>query len=91
MSGPQLKLREGVVMQRLAAEAVLLDVRAGCYFELNSSGVVVVEHLLAGGSLASAAVELSERFEVDAATAERDSLQLLTDLKRAGLMVRGDD
>jgi hypothetical protein len=87
MSIPALSLRDGVVMQRLAAEAVLLDVQAGCYFELNSSAVVVLEHLLGGGTVASAALELSARFDVDSGTAERDSLQLLTDLHRAGLIL----
>jgi predicted deacylase len=81
-----ITLRDGVVMQRLAAEAVLLDVQAGCYFELNASGVVVLEQLLAGATLASAACELCARFEVDQASAERDSVQLLASLKQAGLI-----
>lgn len=81
-----LRLRPGVVLQRLGAEAVLLDTAQGSYFELNPSGVVVLEHLLAGGSPGSAASELSERYEIDAQTAERDSMALLSALNRSGLL-----
>ena len=81
-----LRLRAGVVLQRLGAEAVLLDTAQGSYFELNPSGVVVLEHLLTGGSLGSAAAELSERYEIDALTAERDSAELLSALNRSGLL-----
>jgi hypothetical protein len=81
-----LRLRHGVVLQRLGAEAVLLDTAQGSYFELNPSGVVVLEHLLAGGSAGSAASELVERYEVDVQTAERDSVELLAALNRSGLL-----
>lgn len=81
-----LRLRPGVVLQRLGAEAVLLDTAQGSYFELNPSGVVVLEHLLAGGNAGSAASELVERYEVDVQTAERDSVELLAALNRSGLL-----
>lgn len=81
----RLKLRQGVVMQRLGAEAILLDTQSAAYFELNATGVVLLERLLAGDSLQAAARALSAQFEVEASTAERDGLRLLSALHHAGL------
>ena len=81
----RLTLRQGVVMQRLGAEAILLDTHSAAYFELNATGVVLLERLLAGDSLQSAARVLSTQFEVDAPAAERDGLRLLAALHHAGL------
>lgn len=81
-----VRLRSGVVMQRLAAEAVLLDTTQASYFELNPTGVVVLEHLLGGGSTASATHEVCQQYEIDPASATRDIVQLLGELTRSGLI-----
>ena len=58
-------LAHGVLTQKLGPELVLLHVPKGQYFELNGTGATVLAAILAGADEASAAAQLSQRFEVD--------------------------
>ncbi|MBO3679692.1 lasso peptide biosynthesis PqqD family chaperone [Streptomyces sp. NEAU-YJ-81] len=65
---------------------VLLDERTGRYWQLNDTGALVLRCLLAGGTVASAASTLHERFSgaPEAATAD---VEKLVDALRAAKMV----
>lgn len=76
-------------MQQLGADAVLLDADAGSYFELNASGVLVLQALLAGGELDVAVRSLCERFEVEPSLAQADCELLLQQLQAVGLIEAG--
>lgn len=84
-----LRLRQGVAMQKLTDTAVLLDVQAGIYFELNASGVVALEAMLAGADSRGAAQALSSRFDIDPDNAQKDCLSLLQALRDASLLELG--
>ncbi|MBB1244312.1 lasso peptide biosynthesis PqqD family chaperone [Streptomyces durbertensis] len=64
---------------------VLLDERAGEYWELNPTGSVVVRTLMAGGDEAAASDALTAEFDIDRARAEQDVAALLAELRASGL------
>jgi hypothetical protein len=64
---------------------VLLDERAGTYWELNPTATLVVRTLLDGGEAADAAAALVREFDIGRAQALRDVEALLGDLREAGL------
>lgn len=64
---------------------VLLDERAGTYWELNPTATLVVRTLLDGGEAADAAAALVREFDIERAQALRDVEALVGDLREAGL------
>ena len=80
-------LAQGVLTQKLGPQLVLLHVPQGQYFELNSTGAIVLEALLAGSNEAAAAEQLSRRFEVDPLRAQSDVSALVKDLSDRALLV----
>jgi hypothetical protein len=65
--------------------AVLLDERAGAYWELNPTATLVVRTLLDGGEEADAAAALVREFDIDQAQALRDVETLVGQLRSSGL------
>ena len=64
---------------------VLLDERAGAYWELNPTATLVVRTLLDGGEEADAAAALIQEFDIDRAQALRDVETLVQQLRSSGL------
>lgn len=64
---------------------VLLDERAGTYWELNPTATLVVRTLLNGGEEADAAAALVREFDIDRAQAQQDVEVLVGHLREAGL------
>ncbi|MET7290786.1 lasso peptide biosynthesis PqqD family chaperone [Streptomyces griseoloalbus] len=64
---------------------VLLDERAGTYWELNPTATLVVRTLLDGGEAADAAAALVREFDIERAQALRDVEALVGNLREAGL------
>ncbi|MFE4574515.1 lasso peptide biosynthesis PqqD family chaperone [Streptomyces chartreusis] len=64
---------------------VLLDERAGTYWELNPTATLVVRTLLDGGEEADATAALVREFDIDRAQAQRDVEVLVGNLREAGL------
>jgi hypothetical protein len=64
---------------------VLLDERAGEYWELNPTGTLVVKTLMAGGDEADAVAALADEFDIDLAQASRDVDALVQQLRISGL------
>ncbi|MFF6809597.1 lasso peptide biosynthesis PqqD family chaperone [Streptomyces sp. NPDC012403] len=64
---------------------VLLDERAGDYWELNPTATLVVRTLMDGGEVADAAAVLVREFDIERAQALRDVEALVRDLREAGL------
>ncbi|MGV4982169.1 lasso peptide biosynthesis PqqD family chaperone [Streptomyces sp. NPDC001709] len=64
---------------------VLLDERAGTYWELNPTAALVVRTLLDGGDEAAAAAALTKEFDIDQAQALRDVETLVQQLRSSGL------
>ncbi|MET9799631.1 lasso peptide biosynthesis PqqD family chaperone [Streptomyces sp. NPDC006368] len=64
---------------------VLLDERAGAYWELNPTGTLVVRTLMAGGDEADAVAALAAEFAIDPDRAKRDVDALVQELRASGL------
>jgi hypothetical protein len=64
---------------------VLLDERAGAYWELNPTATLVVRTLLDGGEEADAVAALVREFDIDETHALRDVEALVRQLRGSGL------
>ncbi|MCX5253979.1 lasso peptide biosynthesis PqqD family chaperone [Streptomyces sviceus] len=64
---------------------VLLDERAGAYWELNPTATLVVRTLLDGGEESDAAAALVREFDIDQAQAMQDVETLVRELRNSGL------
>ncbi|MDP8960442.1 MAG: lasso peptide biosynthesis PqqD family chaperone [Actinomycetota bacterium] len=80
------KLREGVSTAEVEYGTALLDEDRGQYWNLNPTGNLVLQTLLAGGTAEQAARQLAEQYAVDLDTASRDVHQLVEELCSAGLV-----
>lgn len=86
MNSPTVHLGDNVVAQVLDGQMVLLDTSGGHYFELNASGTVMLEQLLAGASHAEVAAAVERKFLVTSERVEADLEALLLTLREAGLI-----
>jgi hypothetical protein len=81
-----LRLSASVRSTHSADGAVVLDIRQGCMFRLNSTGSRIVE-LLSGGADEKAIVSsLVEEFSADHAAAAADTREFLTLLLEHALL-----
>lgn len=64
---------------------VLLDERAGAYWELNPTATLVVRTLLDGGEETDAAAALVREFDIDLTQALKDVEELVRQLRGSGL------
>ncbi|MGW0363222.1 lasso peptide biosynthesis PqqD family chaperone [Streptomyces sp. NPDC002990] len=64
---------------------VLLDERAGEYWELNPTAGLVVDTLMAGGDEADAVAALTGAFDIDVTQAQQDVEALVRELRASGL------
>jgi hypothetical protein len=78
-------LRADVALTDTESAMVLLDERDGRYFQLNSTGALVLRQLLAGAAAADVASSLVERYVVDAERAAAEVTALVERLRSAGL------
>jgi Coenzyme PQQ synthesis protein D (PqqD) len=84
-----MRLRDGVSTAETDYGIMLLDEDSGRYWNLNPTAALVLRTLLDGGTPDQAAIELTERYSVEAATAGRDVRELLDGLRAAGLVEGG--
>ena len=81
-----LKLRDGVSTAEVDYGTALLDEDHGQYWNLNPTGALILQTLLAGGTVDEAARALVEQYAVDLDTASRDVQELIDELCSAGLV-----
>ena len=81
-----LKLRNGVSTAEVDYGTALLDEDHGQYWNLNPTGALILQTLLAGGTAEAAARTLVEQYAVDLDTATRDVQELIDELFSAGLV-----
>lgn len=65
---------------------VLLDKRAGRYWQLNPTGRLILRTLLDGGTARQAAEDLSRQYLVNVEQASEDVSALVGQLRSAGLV-----
>jgi hypothetical protein len=81
-----LSLRDGVSTAETDFGITVLDEDSGQYWNLNPSASLVLRTLLGGGTAEQAATALTEEYDVDAGTADRDVADLLGELRSARLV-----
>ncbi len=81
-----LKLRDGVFTTEVDYGTALLDEDRSQYWNLNPTGALILQTLLAGGTADQAARALAEQYAVDVDTASRDVQELIDELCSAGLV-----
>jgi hypothetical protein len=82
----KLRIPTDVVMQDIAGESVLLDLRTERYYGLNEVGTAILTALRDDGSAQTAYNAVLATYEVDGQALERDLLDLLSDLLGHGLL-----
>ena len=81
-----MRLRKGVTVTETEDGAVVLDERSGTYWQLNSSGSLILSILLAGGTEEQAADALAAKYPVDPGRALADVRALIESLRAARLV-----
>jgi hypothetical protein len=79
------------VSTAIADEAVVLDLSQGVYFGLEGVGGRVWQLLASPRRVDEIVTAVTEEFDVDQATCERDVLSFITELQGAGLVVESAD
>lgn len=82
-----LRLRDDVTLVATDYGAVLLDERAGRYYQLNHTGHAAAEHLRAGRDTEDIVTAITAEYDVTEELARADLHDLLDQLRRAGLVV----
>ncbi len=80
------QLCDGVLIQKLGAELVLMHIPKGEYFELNRTGTFIFEALIDGADETAVAIKLSTHFEVNLPDAQNDVHALIQSLSARGLL-----
>lgn len=86
-----MKLRSGVFFAEVDYGAALLDEDTGQYWNLNPTGVLILETMLGGATADEAAQALAGEYDVEPATATRDVESLVKELSSAGLIEGAHD
>jgi hypothetical protein len=81
-----VKLRSGVSTADVEYGTALLDENRGLYWNLNPTGALILETLLAGGTAEQAVQTLTAEYAVDLDTARRDVHELVHELRSAKLV-----
>ncbi|MFJ4968947.1 lasso peptide biosynthesis PqqD family chaperone [Streptomyces sp. NPDC088755] len=81
-----MKLRKGIAVTTTEYGAVLLDEKDGSYWQLNDTGVIVVETLAAGHAPEAAVERIVAEFDVERAEAEADVAELTRQLVEAKIL-----
>jgi hypothetical protein len=81
----ELVLKEGLLIQKVVDEVVILEPESGDYYTLNEIGALMLEGLQKGLSSSDIANKLSQQFTVEAEQVAKDLQQLLIELSQCGL------
>ena len=80
-----IAIPEEVLFRELDDEAVLLNLKTGVYFGLNSTGLRIWQLIVEGRSLEQVLEMMRGEYEVDGQVVERDLLDLCRQLCAQGL------
>lgn len=81
-----IKLSDEVIAQELDGEMVLLDIRNGEYFGINSTGSQIWQDISRGVTLIDIAASLSESFKLEREMAAADVASFVRRLAEMGLV-----
>lgn len=81
----ELVLKEGLLIQKVVDEMVILEPDSGDYYTLNEMGALMLEDLQKGLSVSDIATKLSQQFTVGSDQVKQDLQQLMLELSQCGL------
>ncbi len=82
----RVKIPEEVVFQKVGDETVLLNLKTGTYYGLDTVGTRVWELVAEKGTLAGIVESMLEDYEVTPEDLQRDILRLVKELRAKGLV-----
>lgn len=80
-----IKLNEGLLIQKVVDEVVILEPETGDYYTLNETGAMMLEGLQQGKPVTEITQNISNEFSVDLQYIEQDFNNLLVALEKNGL------
>lgn len=83
---PRFKIRDGVLLQKLDDEIVLLEPDTGNYFTLDAVGAFMLERLCAGFDCNEIIQQTLTVYDALYERAQSDLNRLIEDLQREGLL-----
>jgi len=89
MQSDKLKTSDQVLMQKVADEAVLLDLESQSYFGLDPVGTLIWESITKGESEEEIVTHITAEFDVDSDTARGDLKAFLEELREGKLVSTG--
>jgi PqqD family protein of HPr-rel-A system len=78
-------LKEGLLIQKVVDEVVLLEPDSGDYYTLNEMGALMLEYVQKGQSMAEIVTNIQQQFNATAEEIEQDLNNLLNELQNCGL------
>ncbi len=78
-------LKEGLLIQKVVDEIVILEPESGDYYTLNEIGALMLEHFQKGQSIEEIAASISSQFNVTSNEVVEDFNALMQELKNCGL------
>ena len=82
----KISVPDGVLVQRIDDETVLLDLEAGCYFGLDPVATDMWEALAGNDSTQAARQALLDTYEVDVERLDADLSEFVSELLSRGLL-----
>lgn len=86
----QLALKDGLLIQKVVDELVILEPESGDYYTLNALGATMLEKIQQGLNTKQVATEISNEYQVTCEQVEQDLNELLNALKQANLAYQVD-
>jgi hypothetical protein len=84
----ELVLKEGLLIQKVVDEVVLLEPESGDYYTLNEMGALMLELFQQGRSINEISSNISGQFDVASNQVEEDFDQLMRGLQDSGLAIQ---
>lgn len=83
-------LKQGLLIQKVVDEIVVLEPESGDYYTLNEMGALMLEYVQQGQSVAELVVSIGQKFNAPADEIEQDLHDLLDALLQCGLAQQKD-
>lgn len=78
-------LKDGLLIQKVVDEIVLLEPESGDYYTLNEMGALMLECVQKGQSAAELVANIQQSFNASSEEIEQDLNNLLKELQQCGL------
>jgi hypothetical protein len=78
-------LKEGLLIQKVVDEIVLLEPESGDYYTLNEMGALMLEYVQKGQSEAELVASIQQQFNASAEEIKQDLHNLFNELQHCGL------